>query len=130
MNYLKFSQRLRAKLPVILQDEVAECGHACILMISNFYGHRLDMQGLRKLHQPSPHGITMLQINTILNQLSLQTRALKVELEHVKYLQTPAILHWNLNHFIVLKKVTRKRFIVHDPVSIARNLANISPVSL
>ena len=30
-------------------------------------------------------------------------------------LKTPSVLHWDLNHFVVLKSVGRKSTVVHDP---------------
>ncbi|MGV7211675.1 cysteine peptidase family C39 domain-containing protein, partial [Oxalobacteraceae bacterium A2-2] len=30
-------------LPLILQDEAAECGLACLAMIASYHGHELDM---------------------------------------------------------------------------------------
>ncbi|MFZ6861666.1 cysteine peptidase family C39 domain-containing protein [Undibacterium sp. Ji67W] len=39
--------------------------------------------------------------------LQLSTRPLRLELEELLELQLPCILHWNLNHFVVLKKVTK-----------------------
>lgn len=115
MKLLKFIHKSTPRLPSILQDEVAECGHACVVMLSRYYGHKLDMHALRKISQPSARGINILQIINILEKLKFTTRPLRVPLEGIKFIQTPAILHWNLNHFVVLKKVTRNKIIIHDP---------------
>lgn len=115
MKLLKFIPKQKNKLPSVLQDEVAECGHACVAMLSSYYGHKLDMHALRKVQKPSTKGINILQIINILEKLKFTTRPLRVPLEEVKFIQTPAILHWNLNHFVVLKKVSRNKIIIHDP---------------
>ena len=39
--------RKKAKLPMILQEEMAECAHACIAMIVNFWGCKLSLSTLR-----------------------------------------------------------------------------------
>lgn len=115
MKLLKFIPKPKQKLPTVLQDEVAECGHACVLMLSRYHGHKLDMRTLRKIQKPSIKGINILQIIQILEKLQLTTRPLRVPLEEIKFIQTPAILHWNLNHFVILKKVSRNKVIIHDP---------------
>ncbi|MDF1758506.1 MAG: peptidase domain-containing ABC transporter [Legionellaceae bacterium] len=113
INTLRFKSS--QKLPLVLQDEITECGHACIVMISQYFGHNLDLVGLRKINKPSAQGTTMSQINQLLSQLKFKTRALKVPLNELKFIKTPAILHWNMNHFVVLKKVGKNKVTIHDP---------------
>lgn len=110
---LRFNRTL--KLPMILQDEIAECGHACVAMISQFFGHTLDLCGLRKINKPSTHGVTLRHINKLLIQLGFKTRALRVPLSELHLIKTPAILHWNMNHFVVLKQIKKNKIILHDP---------------
>ena len=45
----------------------------------------------------------------------LSTRALRVELAALSKVKTPAILHWDLNHFVVLRSVTSRSIVIHDP---------------
>lgn len=103
------------KLPMIFQDELAECGHACVAMISNFWGHQLDLFSLRKINTPSARGITLKTIHQLFENLSFRTRALKVSLSDLNLVKCPAILHWNMNHFVVLKKVNKHSIVIHDP---------------
>jgi ATP-binding cassette subfamily B protein RaxB len=70
----------KPKLPMILQSEIAECGHACIAMICNYWGHDIDLYGIRKISKPSNKGVTLLDITNILEKFGFKTRALKVEL--------------------------------------------------
>ncbi|MGC6693434.1 cysteine peptidase family C39 domain-containing protein, partial [Burkholderia pseudomallei] len=37
-------------------------------------------------------------------------------------LQVPCILHWDLNHFVVLRKVTKRGALIHDPAAGERSL--------
>ena len=55
--------------------------------------------------------------------LSLQTRPLKLDLQHLPELKLPCILHWDLNHFVVLKSVTAKHAVMHDPAVGERRMA-------
>lgn len=47
--------------------------------------------------------------------LGLSSRGLRLELGDLNQLKLPCILHWGLDHFVVLKKVARKSVIIHDP---------------
>ncbi|HHF7345549.1 TPA: peptidase domain-containing ABC transporter [Legionella feeleii] len=105
----------RSKLPIILQSEMSECGHACIAMIANFWGHHLDLYTLRKISRPSNRGINLLQIKDLLENLGFLIRGLKVSLEELNKVKTPAILHWDMNHFVVLKKIGKRSITIHDP---------------
>ncbi|WP_281557783.1 peptidase domain-containing ABC transporter [Thalassomonas sp. RHCl1] len=113
LSKLNFSSR--RKLPVILQSEGAECGLACICMIANYYGHRIDLFTIRKKYPVSLKGANLKQLIGIGAQLSLTGRPVKVEMDKLVNLSVPVILHWDLNHFVVLKKVTATGLIIHDP---------------
>jgi ATP-binding cassette subfamily B protein RaxB len=43
-------------------------------------------------------------------------------MEDIPYLQAPCILHWDMTHFVVLKRVTRKYIYLHDPARGARRI--------
>lgn len=112
-SLLNFS-RLR-RLPVILQTEGAECGHACLAMISCYFGQKIDLLELRLRFSTSTNGVTLSRLIEVAHQLDISSRAIRVELEDISQLQTPCILHWGMNHFVVLKTVKREFVIIHDP---------------
>ena len=103
------------KLTVFLQSEAAECGLACIAMITNFYGQKIDLIGLRRLFKVSLSGLNFGDLIRISAQLGFTTRAVQLNLDELKFLSKPAILHWEMNHFVVLKRVTSKSVIIIDP---------------
>jgi ATP-binding cassette, subfamily B, bacterial CvaB/MchF/RaxB len=105
----------RGRLPLIRQTEAAECGLACLAMIASYHGHRIDLNTLRRRHPASLNGVTLRGLIQIAAHLNLLCRPLRYELEHLGELTLPAILHWDMNHFVVLKTVTRKGIVVHDP---------------
>ena len=110
---LQFNKR--GKLPVTLQTEVAECGLTCLSMIAGFHGYDTDLHSLRRRFPVSLKGATLAHIIQVGEQLELSARALRVELGALESLQTPAILHWDLNHFVVLKEVSGSKVVIHDP---------------
>lgn len=107
----------RGHLPVIIQTEAAECGLACLAMISSFHGHRIDLSTLRRRHPVSLKGVTLRALIQVASQMHLTCRALRFEIGNLRQLQLPSIVHWDMNHFVVLKAVTRRGIVVHDPAS-------------
>ena len=114
MSLLNFSGRGR-RLPVIHQTEAAECGLACLAMIAWYYGHRIDLNTLRRRYPVSLKGVTLRALIQVASNLNLACRPLRVELGQLRQLNLPALLHWNMNHFVVLKSVGRKGILIHDP---------------
>ncbi len=110
---LKFRERNR--LPTIYQSEAAECGLACLAMMASYHGHDLDLVYLRHRHPISLKGVTLEDIIRVAEVLNLSSRALRLEPDEFDQLLIPCILHWDLNHFVVLKKVTSKYIIANDP---------------
>lgn len=118
----------KPKLPVILQTEMTECGLACLAMVSRFHGHDVDLNSLREKYLLSMRGTSLKQIIKIAGELSLSPRALRVDLDQLHKLATPAILHWDLNHFVVLKRVRGDRVEIHDP-GIGKRVLPLAKVS-
>src|SRR6186997_3171769 len=105
MSFLSFASR--GHLPMIRQTEAAECGLACLAMVASYHGHRVDLNTLRRRHPVSLNGVTLRGLITVAGHLQLGSRPVRFELEHLKQLRVPAILHWGMNHFVVLKTITR-----------------------
>ena len=105
----------RGKLPVILQAEAAECGLACLAMIAGYHGFATDLAWLRRMHAVSLQGATLATLIDISQRLQFNVRPVRCELEELRELTTPAILHWDMNHYVVLKSVRRDQVVVHNP---------------
>jgi ATP-binding cassette, subfamily B, bacterial CvaB/MchF/RaxB len=112
----------RRKLPLILQSEGAECGLACLAMVAGYHGHQLDLPALRQRFSLSLKGVNLAHLMELASRLQMEGRPLRVELEHLAGLQTPCILHWDMNHFVVLKEVRRSFVVIHDPAFGVRKL--------
>jgi ATP-binding cassette subfamily B protein RaxB len=105
----------KRNLPVIRQAEAAECALACIAMIASYHGFKTNLNSLRMRHSVSLKGSTLQGLITMAELMGMSSRPLRVGLESIKLLQTPCVLHWNMNHFVVLKSVARGRYVIHDP---------------
>ncbi|MBL4832042.1 MAG: peptidase domain-containing ABC transporter [Aliivibrio sp.] len=116
---LKFS--LGKSVPLILQAEIAECGLASMAMVASFYGHQLDMPAMRKRFSANLKGMNLQQLIELGDSLGLASRALQCPIEDVPKLSLPCILHWDMNHFVVLTKVSgnkgNTKFSLNDPAS-------------
>lgn len=120
---LNLLQRKKNKLPIIKQAQHSECGHTCVAMVSNYHGHGIDLFSLREIDEPSMNGSTMFDIVKLLEKLKLHTRALRIDVTELKHVQCPAILHWNMNHFVVLKSINSNYAVIHDPASGRRKIS-------
>jgi ATP-binding cassette subfamily B protein RaxB len=125
-NTKSFSKTLlfssKPKLNIVMQAEASECGLACIAMILNFHGNHISLDKLRQLVPMSSHGCNLNQIMQLGDLFGMSCRALKVQLAELKELNTPCILHWNFQHFVVLKKVTKEYCEIADPAIGIRRL--------
>ncbi|MBZ7225557.1 peptidase domain-containing ABC transporter [Klebsiella grimontii] len=110
---LNFS--LRKKTPVILQSESSECGIACLSMISSYHGLEIDLFNFRQRFGSSSQGVNLLELSKIAEQAGLKNRSLSLDLDEIKQLKLPCILHWGMNHYVVLTRIKRSTFVVHDP---------------
>jgi ATP-binding cassette subfamily B protein RaxB len=120
-HILRFS--FKQRLNIILQAEASECGLACVAMLANFHGNHISLDKLRQLNPASIQGSNLTQLMQLGDLLGLSCRALKVQLAELKELNTPCILHWNFQHFVVLQKVSRAHCDIADPALGLRKLS-------
>ena len=113
MQGLRFFSK--KNVPMILQSENAECGLACLAMVSAYFGKHIDLMILRNEFRVSAQGLSVKHILEYSANLELNGRALKVDLDSINELSLPAILHWDFKHFVVLEKVKRNTVSIVDP---------------
>jgi ATP-binding cassette subfamily B protein RaxB len=124
MNYLDaITLSIGRRLPLILQTEATECGLACLAMIAGYHGHHTTLMELRRQFSVSLKGVTLKQLTQTADQLKFGTRAMRVELEDLSKLTLPCVLHWDFNHFVVLKVADGRRLTLHDPAHGIRQLS-------
>lgn len=115
--------------PMILQSEIAEC---CLASIASFHGHKLDMAAMRKSFSANLKGMNFQQLIELGDSLHLASRPLQCPIGEIHKLATPCILHWDVNHFVVLTKINGKgrkaRFSINGP-AIGKRALNIDEFS-
>lgn len=118
----------KKNVPVILQSEASECGLACLAMIVNYYGYKIDLLILRKKFPISLKGLTLKNLIQISTNMNMVSRPVKVDLGNIKQLKIPCILHWDMNHFVILTNVTNTKITIIDP-GIGKNTLTINEFS-
>jgi ATP-binding cassette, subfamily B, bacterial CvaB/MchF/RaxB len=111
------------RIPVILQTEASECGLACIAMLLAQHGTVTDLATLRSRHGAVPQGMTLLDLARVAQAEQLTTRAVRVELGELKQLRLPAVLHWSMGHFVVLREIAGNQYHIIDPAHGERTLS-------
>ena len=124
----KLSLNSKKNVPVILQSEASECGLACLAMIFNYYGYKVDLLTLRKKFRISLKGLTLKNLIQISTNMNMVSRPVKVGLGNIHQLKIPCILHWDMNHFVILTNVTNTKITIIDP-EIGKNILRITEFS-
>lgn len=126
ISKLNFS--FRKSTPVILQSEVSECGIACLAMISGYYGLNIDLFNFRERFGSPSQGVSLLSLSYTADRAGLKNRALSLDLDEIHQLKLPCVIHWGMNHYVVLTKVRRSSFVVHDP-ALGKRIIGIQEMS-
>lgn len=103
------------KLPVIMQSESAGCGLACLAMVANYYNYKTSLRKIIDQYPTSADGTTLRMLIGIASSMKFSSRPLKLEIDALSQVRLPCILHWGMNHFVVLKKISGRKFVIHDP---------------
>ncbi|MCA3717157.1 MAG: peptidase domain-containing ABC transporter, partial [Brevundimonas sp.] len=106
----------------VLQTEATECGLACIAMVAADHGHRDSLHELRRRFPLSQGGASLKHLVGIADAMGFTARPLRCDLEELRQLQTPAILHWSLDHYVVLRRVGKSYALIADPARGERKL--------
>lgn len=115
-------------MTLVLQSEAAECGLAALAMVMCSHGRKATLSELRQRFPLSLKGAKLNHLIHIAQQLGFQTRALRLDMEDLGKLKLPCILHWDLNHFVVLAKVGGSKATILDP-AVGKQVLSLSKVS-
>lgn len=105
----------RSRVRLVRQTEIAECGLACLTMVAGFHGLDIDLGTMRRRFAPSLRGVALKSLMGLADKIGLTPRAVKLPLEALGNLHVPAVLHWDMNHFVVLERVSGGMALIHNP---------------
>ena len=84
-------------------------------MIANAHGQHWHLMDLRHKFPQSLKGANLKQLIDHSLVLGFNARPVRLELEELHQLRMPCILHWDLNHFVVLQKINGNKITLLDP---------------
>ena len=106
----------------IQQMEAAECGIACLAMVLDHHGCSKPLKSLREACGTSRDGNSAGDLLRGARRHGLTARGLRLEPQALSQLRLPAVLHWELNHFVVLERVRRGGATIVDPANGRRKI--------
>ena len=105
-----------AKVPVVMQMEALECGAACLAMVLAYYGKWMPLEQVRVDCGVSRDGSKAGNVMKAAQSYGLEAKGYRMGLEAVKGISAfPCIIHWNLNHFVVLCGFRGNHACINDP---------------
>ncbi len=106
----------RAKVPVIMQMEALECGAASLAMVLAYYQKWIPLEQVRSDCGVSRDGSNALNILKAARNYGMEANGGRYDLNMLREKATyPCIIHWNFNHFVVLRGLTDRYAWINDP---------------
>ncbi|MBV6845780.1 peptidase domain-containing ABC transporter [Xanthomonas campestris pv. paulliniae] len=105
----------RKRMKIVYQSETSECALACIAMILAYHGNQTSLEELRASSSISMKGASLRAVIDVSARLGFLARPIRIDLDEVDKIKLPALLHWNLNHYVVLAKVGKAKLTIYDP---------------
>jgi ABC-type bacteriocin/lantibiotic exporter with double-glycine peptidase domain len=102
---------------VIRQLDVTDCGPAALATILGYWGRVEPLHRLRDLSGTSQAGTTLFGLLRAAQKLGMKAKGLEANLEALRQIELPAVLHWEHNHYVVLERLEPKRALLADPAS-------------
>ena len=113
-----------AKVPVIMQMEALECGAACLAMVAAYYGNWVPLEQVRRDCGVSRDGSNARNVLVAARSYGFAAKGYRYEPDSLRTDgQFPCIIHWNMEHFVVLNGFTKDKAVLNDP---ARGLVSVS----
>ncbi|AOY78898.2 peptidase domain-containing ABC transporter [Moorena producens JHB] len=117
-------QRVIRRYPFFAQQSGSDCGAACLVMVSRYWGKRFSVNRLRDIANVDRNGASLRGLSAAAESIGFSTRPVKASLDQLAKQKLPAIVHWEGKHYIVVYEITRKRVIVCDPAIGQRSLSH------
>lgn len=117
-------QRITRRYPFYAQQSASDCGAACLVMVSKYWGKQFSVNRLREMCNVDRDGASLKGISIAAENLGFSTRPVKATLNQLAKQNLPAIVHWEGIHYVVLYSVTQKKVIIADPAIGQRTLTH------
>jgi ATP-binding cassette subfamily B protein len=112
----KLGRGLRGKqIPYVQQMTRADCGAACLTMVLGYHGRDVRLGEVREITSTSRDGTTAHALAEAARWYGLRVRSYTMEVDDLADVSPASILHWDLNHFVVFQRLTRRGVYIVDP---------------
>jgi ATP-binding cassette, subfamily C, bacteriocin exporter len=114
---------LRRSVPSVRQRDASDCGAACLVSIAAWYRLRLPIARVRQLTHTDRRGTTALGLVDAATRVGFQAKGVRAAPAVLDALPLPAIAHvvrGQLQHWVVVVRVSRKCVEIMDPAAGAR----------
>lgn len=101
--------------PYIRQHDNMQCGAACIGMICRHYGSKISLSDISSICSATNEGVSLLGMANSAKTIGFDALPCKVKIGSLLNYDSPCIIHWNHNHFVVLYKIKKNTFYIADP---------------
>ena len=115
-------RRLFGLYPFVAQHDETDCGAACLAMITAYYGVPVGVARLRDLANTDQEGASLWSMAQAAETIGFRARGLRLSYEGLKQINTPAIVHWEGFHYIVVYAAGERHVTVGDPARGIRRL--------
>ncbi|MBD2438075.1 peptidase domain-containing ABC transporter [Nostoc sp. FACHB-110] len=117
-------QRVIRRYPFFAQQSSSDCGAACLVMVSRYWGKSFSLNRLRDIANVDRNGASLRGLSVAAESIGFTTRPVKASLDQLAKQKLPAIVHWEGKHYIVVYEITSKHVIVADPAIGQRTLSH------
>lgn len=121
MDFMYLARRdiNKFKDSLVLQRDQSDCGVACLASLISYFDGEATIEQLRDLSGTTKQGTTLLGLFQAANKLGLNAEAFEADIESLKLVQNPCILHIikdkNLQHYVICYGYEDDCFIISDP---------------
>ncbi|HET8935320.1 MAG TPA: peptidase domain-containing ABC transporter [Polyangiales bacterium] len=124
-GWTKLQQLMRRRLgriPLVTQVSASDCGAACLAMVLGHFGKHVAVDQVRDVLGSTAQGVTARRLADAARRLGLRSRGVRLEVESLAYAARGTVLHWEMNHFVVLDSVDRHGARIIDPAAGPRHI--------
>ena len=122
-----FSSKLepkRKRTPTVIQMEMAECGAAALSIILSYYGRYVPLEELRYQCGVSRDGCDAYNLTQAAKSYGLTADGYQLDLKDLYQLDSPFIVYWEGNHFVVVEGLHKDTVYINDPATGPRSVSN------
>lgn len=120
-KFLNASNR-KNKISFRQQRDMMDCGASCLSMMTSYFGNPLSIDFISSRCGMTSQGVSMHSVSSTAKALGFETAGVKTDINGLTGMPLPCILHWNQNHFVILSKISKRKFEIVDPEKVKYRL--------